>query len=111
MSEALKFDGDKPRMELLPAGPLVEIARVLTFGAKKYEAHNWRRGFAWSRLYGAALRHLFAHLGGQDKDPETGLSHLAHLGCCVLFLLEHELQRLGVDDRYVADREASDENH
>lgn len=67
-------------------------------------AHNWRQGFNWSRLYGAALRHLTAHLDGEDKDPESGLSHLAHLGCCVMFLLEHEAKGLGKDDRYVHPR-------
>lgn len=64
--------------------------------------HNWRKGFTWGRLSGAALRHLFAWIGGEDKDPESGLSHLAHAGCCVLFALTHELQGLGTDDRFKA---------
>lgn len=87
-------------MELLSVPALKAIAEVLTYGCSKYSAHNWRNGFDWSRLYGAALRHLTAHLEGEDKDPETGLSHLAHLGCCVMFLLEHEIKGLGTDDRY-----------
>ena len=72
----------------------------MTFGAKKYDSHNWRRGFKWSRLLGAALRHILAFMGGQDKDPETNLSHLAHAACCIMFLLEHEAKGLGEDDRY-----------
>lgn len=99
-STAIKEDGDKNRLELLPVGPLQDIAEILTFGAKKYADHNWRNGFKWSRLIGACLRHLFAWAGGQDKDPETGKSHLAHAGCCILFLLEHEKRGLGEDDRY-----------
>jgi hypothetical protein len=77
-----------------------EIGKVLTFGSKKYGDHNWRKGFKWSRLLGAALRHLMAFLGGEDKDPESGLSHLAHAGCCVVFLLEHEVKHKALDDRY-----------
>lgn len=97
---ALKFDAGKPRLELLSVPAMEAIAEVMTFGAKKYAAHNWRKGFEWSRLFGAALRHLFAALRGEDKDPESGLPHLAHAGCCVMFLLEHYLCNLGTDDRH-----------
>lgn len=95
-----KHDGEKIRLELLPTRALEEIGKVLTFGAKKYDAWNWAKGFAWSRLIGATFRHLFAFARGEDRDPETGLSHLAHAGCCILFLLEHVLGGLGTDDRY-----------
>lgn len=97
---ALKKDNEKIRLELLSPIALNEIAKVLTFGAKKYDDHNWRLGFKWSRLLGAALRHLLAFMGGEDKDPETDLSHLAHLGCCVMFLLEHEVTHKSLDDRH-----------
>jgi len=95
-----KFDTDKPRMELLSPIALGEIAKVLTHGAKKYDAHNWRGGFIWSRVLGAALRHLLSFIGGEDKDPESGLSHLAHVGCCIMFLLEFETTHKHLDDRY-----------
>lgn len=97
---AMKHDSDKVRLELLSVPALTAIAEVLTFGAKKYADHNWRKGFDWSRLFGAAMRHLFAAMRGEDLDPESGLPHLAHLGCCVMFLLEHYLCKLGRDDRY-----------
>ena len=35
-------------------------------------------------------RHIFAWWGGEDKDPETGFSHLAHAACCLLFLMEFQ---------------------
>lgn len=96
----IKNDKDKPRMELLSPIAVREIAKVMTFGAKKYAAHNWRGGIVWSRVLGAALRHMFSFLGGEDKDPETGLSHLAHAGCCIMFLLEYEVTHQHLDDRY-----------
>jgi hypothetical protein len=95
-----KNDADKVRWELLSVPAIREIAKVMTFGAKKYDAHNWRGGFDWSRLYGAALRHLTSHMEGDSIDSESGLSHLAHAGCCIMFLLEHEIRKLGNDDRY-----------
>lgn len=101
MSAATKHDQEKPRAELLPSAPLLAIAEVLTFGAQKYAAHNWRQGFDQSRLIGAAYRHLMAYNDGEDEDPESGLPHLAHLGCCVLFMLEQHLKGTGTDDRYL----------
>lgn len=97
---ALKFDGAKARLDLLPTAALEEVAIILGFGADKYGVNNWRNGFAWSRLLGAALRHLFAFMRGENNDVETGRSHLAHAACCVLFLLEHVLLNYGTDDRH-----------
>lgn len=98
--QALKFDQEKVAVELLPMVALVEVSRVLTYGAKKYAVHNWRKGLLWSRLLGGALRHLFAWATGEDEDPETGISHLAHAACCVLFLLEFTKAGGGTDDRW-----------
>jgi hypothetical protein len=96
---AVKADVGKVRVDLLPVHPLTEIARVLTFGATKYDERNWEKGFDWSRIYGAALRHLLAWWDGEDLDPETSMSHLAHAATCVMFLLEYEKTKAGVDDR------------
>lgn len=96
----IKHDTDKTRYDLLPFLALEEVAKVLTFGAKKYDDWNWSKGFKFSRVISAMFRHLTAWVTGQDKDPETGLSHLAHAACCVLFLLTFELTKTGVDDRY-----------
>lgn len=100
MSEGLKYDNGKVPLELLPVEALTEIAKVLAFGAEKYGRHNWRKGMAWSRLVGAILRHLFAWVQGENKDPESGLSHLAHAGCDILFLLTYALNNSGTDDRH-----------
>ena len=109
-----KNDSEKIRWELLSVDAMNEIAKVMTFGAKKYStyddagnkledgANNWRGGFDWSRLIGAAYRHLSAFHNGEDIDPESGLPHLAHLGCCTMFLLEHYIRMLGRDDRHLA---------
>ena len=84
----IKGDVAKPRWDLLPWEAAESIVAVLTYGAKKYAPDNWRRvdGGRW-RYYGAALRHLVAWWRGERVDPESGLHHLAHAGCCVLFLL------------------------
>lgn len=96
---AIKHDGDKPRLDLLPPEALIEIAHVLTHGADKYGAYNWRKGMNWSRLFAAALRHMFAWQMGETHDSETQRSHLAHACCCLMFLMVYEKLSMGVDDR------------
>lgn len=90
----MKFDGDKPRMDLLLDGcpnALLRVSDVLTFGAKKYAAHSWHTvAEGKSRYKAALLRHLTAHAQGEVNDPESGLPHLAHAACCSLFILELE---------------------
>lgn len=96
---AIKFDQEKLMLELLPVRPIEDIAGVLTFGAKKYSERNWEQGFNYSRTYGALQRHLHAWYKGEDIDPESGLSHLSHAGCCLMFLLEFAHSGKGTDDR------------
>lgn len=95
----VKHDTSKNMLQLLPFRAVEEVGKCLTFGAEKYAAHNWRSGFEWTRLLGSTLRHLFAWARGEDLDPESGLSHVAHAATNCLFLLEHVLLGLGKDDR------------
>lgn len=97
---AIKFDSNKLPLNLLSTEALNQTAAVLAFGAEKYAEHNWRAGFAWSRPLAAAMRHITAFNDGEDKDPESGLSHLAHAACCIMFLLEFEKTHPHLDDRY-----------
>ncbi len=83
-----KFDGDKNRWDLLPYTAVEEIVEILTFGAKKYAPNNWKYVPEWKRRYFAAMqRHLVAWWGGERTDQESDASHLAHAGCCLLFLM------------------------
>jgi len=94
MIEGKKFDSEKPKMYLLPPKALIEVSKVLTFGAQKYDEENWRKlDNLQNRYTGGALRHLFAHMDGELNDPETNYSHLAHAICCLLFKLEIELEK------------------
>ena len=54
---------------------------------KKYRSTNLMYELTYGKVYDALQRHLSSWWGGEDKDPETNLSHLAHAGCCLLFLL------------------------
>ncbi len=86
-----KYDNGKNRVDLLPVRALLSVADVMTFGAHKYGANNWQQVTPRRRYYGAALRHLFARALGERCDIESGLPHLAHAACCVLFMLSSEV--------------------
>ena len=89
----IKYDGEKPMMHLLPPKAINEVAKVLTFGAQKYDEENWRKlDNLQSRYSSGALRHIFAHIDSETLDTESGLSHLAHAICWLLFKLEIELE-------------------
>lgn len=79
-------------MDLLLDGQplaLLEVGRVLSFGAAKYGDHNWQQlERAEQRYKAAAMRHELAISSGEVNDPESGLVHLAHKICCDLFRLE-----------------------
>ena len=83
-----KLDNDKLRWSLLPSGTIAQVIAVLEYGAKKYAINNWIEvPDAKTRYYDAAMRHLDAWWNGEDNDSESGLPHLAHAACCLLFLL------------------------
>ena len=67
-----------------------EVVQVLEFGAKKYGADNWKACDDVRRYKQAMMRHMFAYINGEEKDAESGLSHLSHLACNVLFLRHFE---------------------
>ena len=88
--KGIKNDIEKDDWYLLPIEPIRCVIRVLMYGAKKYAPDNWKHVEPKERYYSAALRHITAWREGERLDKESGLSHLAHAICCLLFLLWKE---------------------
>lgn len=95
-----KDDAGKARIDLIPHEFIFATAQVLELGARKYAPNNWAKGAEWSRYFSAMQRHLWAWWGGQDDDPESGITHLAHAACCLAFLMAYENRNIGTDDRF-----------
>ena len=90
-----KFDSGKTEYGLLPPIILEEIAKVMTFGAIKYDRDNWKYVDDGKRRYFDAFqRHVWAWKRGEELDPESGLHHLAHAGCCLMFLAELTITKI-----------------
>jgi hypothetical protein len=87
----MKFDGGKPRVNLIITGmpkALLAVSEVATFGAEKYEAHSWKTvPEALDRYTDAMFRHLL-QAKTEDVDPESGLLHAAHAAWGALATLE-----------------------
>ena len=119
MSEGRKDDGGKLRYDLLDPEGLRGTVEVLTYGANKYTrvedgktidgARNWEKGISWQRVYAALLRHLMAWQGGEDIDPESGLFHIDHAGCCLHFLQAYRHTHTELDDRPKTIKESIDD--
>lgn len=93
--------GVKPEAyDLIPVEALAHVARVFGAGAAKYSAHNYRKGFEWSKSYAALQRHANAFWRGEDTDPEMGTPHMAHVVFHALALLTFMDEHPEYDDRY-----------
>lgn len=87
-----KFDSGKPGYHLMPLAAEQEVVKVLTYGAMKYDEENWRKVKPLNqRYYSAARRHMSAFMTGETRDGESSRHHLAHAICCLLFMLENDL--------------------
>lgn len=110
VKQGRKSDEDKVRTDLFPYDALIAICHVLTFGAQKYQDRNWEQGIKYGRVFGACMRHLIAWWQCKEPtdvnflfgslDAETGMSHLWHAGCCIVFLIAYEARGMAqFDDR------------
>jgi hypothetical protein len=100
--EAIKYDDGKPKMSLIPAHAIFAMARALTHGALKYDSFNYKNGegLDWDRYSSALLRHLFAWLGGQEFDTDSGLRHTDHVLSCAAMLSDAVESKIGKDTRF-----------
>jgi hypothetical protein len=86
--DKFKLDNGKLMWDLLPLKLVEPVVAVLTYGAKKYKPHSWRRVRNGKQRYWAALmRHLVDYQNGEILDKESGLPHLWHAACNIVFLM------------------------
>jgi hypothetical protein len=95
----IRHDEGKPRWDLIPPDAMLEVVKVFSEGAKKYEDRNWEKGMKWNKHFAAMQRHLWKWESGISLDEESGLNHLAHAAFGCLALLAYELRQIGEDDR------------
>lgn len=84
---------------LLPPLALRKVAQQYGFGARKYAAHNFRRGYEWSKTFDALQRHAQLFWAGEDNDSESLLSHTVSAAWHSLTLSEFFFVHQQFDDR------------
>lgn len=100
-SGAIKYDGGKPCiyqsfLEYFPRA-MEAVSSVSDFGASKYARYGWRSVDNGVKRYSDAMvRHLVKKGKGEILDPDSGLSHSAHVAWNALAVLELELSNEGV---------------
>jgi hypothetical protein len=83
--EGKKYDEGKTRFDLLPRAVLEGVARVMTFGAKRYGDYNWQH-VELPRYLSAMERHLMKALSGEHIDADSGEHHAYHFCCNAVFI-------------------------
>lgn len=97
---AARYNADKPQLSYIPMETLYGECAVWAFGEKKYSKHNWKKGMPWMAAFDSLQRHLIAWQGGEEADPESGLSHLAHASANLRMLLYFTMYHPELDDRF-----------
>jgi hypothetical protein len=99
----------KTPLGLIPSYAMEQTAWVHKLGAEKYGPYNWRKtGVCASTYVNAILRHLNAWRDGETLDPESGISHLAHVACSCNILLDAGFCGTLQDDRNIMPPNAVD---
>lgn len=99
----------KTPLSLIPPFAMEQTAWVHKLGAEKYGPFNWREtGVCASTYVNAIMRHLNAWRDGEDLDPESGISHLAHVACSCNILLDADHCGTLQDDRNVLPQNVPD---
>lgn len=97
--EAMRFNNDKLRFDLIPIEIEIELARVYTMGSYKYEDWNWEKGMPYSKCIASLERHWKLWKAGLEVDSDTGCHHLSQVVWNATSLLVYQLRGLGKDDR------------
>jgi hypothetical protein len=88
ITDGLKHDGGKLRLDLVPPELIEAVGAVMTHGAEKYGEGSYRN-VKPKRYRAALMRHICKWLKNPyGKDEDSGLPHLWHIACNVAFLLE-----------------------
>ena len=90
----------KPSPAFIPPVAILEEAVVMALGASKYGPFNWNEiPVDAATYYSAALRHLMSWFSGENIDPESGASHLAHARACLAILIDSQVSGSLIDNR------------
>jgi hypothetical protein len=90
----------KAPLWLLPPSALEAASQAHAHGAAKYGKANWREAKVCASTYiSAMMRHLNAWRDREDNDPDSGVTHLAHIIASANILIDAKACGTLEDDR------------
>lgn len=100
---ALRYNKGKPPLSYILEMPnaIKGVARVMEYGATKYDRGNWQKGLLYLGVIDSLLRHLTAFTNGEDMDAESGQLHIDLAATNALFLAEYVRTHPELDNRAV----------
>ncbi len=106
MIKGEKHDEGKPRFDLIDPEFELLLARVLTKGAETYGDNTWQDlEDAEHRYLAACRRHINKFSRGEILDRDSGLPHVVHAACNLMFLNWKENNNEVTDIRRHTDRD------
>ena len=98
--KADRHNQGKPKISMISSEFLLELTKVLEYGAKKYSRDNWKKGLPYTEVIDSLTRHLLAFKDGEDIDDESKCLHLGHIAANTMFLTYYLLKGdISNDDR------------
>ncbi len=94
----------KIRYDLVPWREFEEVVKVIGYGADKYTDFGWKTVTnAYNEYLAAAERHQVAVKARNEVfDEESGLYHLAHAICDLMYAFWHQIEILELKERVTA---------
>lgn len=99
-TRGVRHNKGKVRWHLVPWDGMQAVADIFEKGAHLYSPRNWEKGLSYSEVFDSLQRHLLSWYRGEDRDPLSGMLHLAHATWNALALLTFTVRgRDDLDDR------------
>ena len=87
-NQTYKADSGKTRLDLVSPTFIEAVGKIRTFGVSKYgDSDSWAK-VEPQRYMAALLRHINAYRMGEYTDKESGMPHLWHAACNLMFLID-----------------------
>lgn len=87
-NQSYKADNGKTRLDLVSPTFIEAVGKIRTFGVSKYgDSDSWAK-VEPQRYMAALLRHINAYRMGEETDKESGMPHLWHAACNLMFLID-----------------------
>lgn len=87
-NQTYKADNGKTRLDLVSPTFIEAVGKIRTFGVQKYgDSDSWAK-VEPKRYMAALLRHINAYRMGEELDKESGMPHLWHAACNLMFLID-----------------------